>query len=485
MMLSLTEQRYARRLVLLFVGGWGVSAAFCLPARAADEGRSKRDRPNVVYVFSDEHRWQSMSFTEMPQVKTPNMDRLAAQGFAFTHCISNYPVCTPYRAMLMTGRWPFQDGMIDNEIPLNPNQATLGKVFKAAGYYTGYIGKWHLGGTRAEPFGFDDSLIWTGTNNHWKSSYHPAAGPAVVAKGYNATLMTDQALRFIGNNKQRPFFLMLSLNPPHMNFSDAPEEYKALYPDEKSLPRRPNDTTNAGTRAKAGLGGLGGDRWDEYRGYYAHITAIDRELGRIMKELDELGLGRDTILVYTSDHGSMLGSHGEGGKRQPYAESIRVPFLVRWPEAIRPGTKSDVLFGTIDIMPSLCGLAGLAIPKTCMGRDFSPTMLGRKGPEPASQFIMHISKEHASGGEGHPAPLFRGVVTERYTYAVCPDRPWILFDNRQDPYEMHNLIDDPATAQIRKELRAMLAEWLMKAQDPFKIPGEGVPATQPTSGTTR
>jgi arylsulfatase A-like enzyme len=481
MMLNQSECRFGRFLPRHATAALALVLSSASPSlvRGAEVGRSGPARPNVIYVFSDEHRWQSMSFTEMPQVKTPNMDRLAAQGFTFTHCISNYPVCTPHRAILMTGRWPFQTGLIDNNIPLSSNEVTLGKVFKAAGYHTGYIGKWHLGGIRAESFGFDESLIWTGTNNHWKSSYHPAGRPPVVAKGYNATLMTDQALEFIEGSRQRPFFLMLSLNPPHMNFKDAPDPYKALYPDVNSLPRRPNDATKACGTTRPTLHGLGGDTWEEYRGYHAHVSAVDAELGRIMKKLDALGLTENTILVYSSDHGSMLGSHGVGGKRQPYEESIRVPFIIRWPAAIRPETKSDVLFGTIDIMPTLCGLAGLAIPKTCEGQDFSPWLRGNRGPRPVSQFIMHISKKNASGGDKHPAPLFRGVVTERFTYAVFPDRPACLFDNRKDPYQMHNLAGVPGRALLQDRLNATLAQWLKKAQDPFQLPRGSEVTTKP------
>jgi len=446
-------------------GGWHflclLSVAFSATACSADA-----KKPNVVYVFSDEHRWQSMSFTELPQVQTPNLQKLADQGCRFTHCISNYPVCSPYRAILMTGRWPYQQGVIDNNIPLGPKEMTIGKAFQSAGYATGYIGKWHLGGKRAEPFGFDHSLIWTGTNNHQRSAYHPADGPPVKVKGYNATLMTDQALEFIGRNQDHPFFLMLSWNPPHADFTDAPESFQKLYPEENSLPRRPN--LEAGT--ERGTGPLNAPSWKAWRGYHAHISAIDAEMARIMKKLDELNLAEDTILVYSSDHGSMLGSHGVGSKRQPFEESIRVPFLIRWPKSIPAKKRSDVLFGAIDIMPTLCSLAGVPIPKTCMGQDFSPTMRGQKGPDPKSQFIMHISKKHASRGDKHPAPLFRGVTTGRYTYAVYPDRPWCLFDNDKDPYQTRNLIEAPANADVRGRLRTILKDYLAQAKDPFVLP---------------
>ncbi|HPO16509.1 MAG TPA: sulfatase [Candidatus Hydrogenedentes bacterium] len=445
----------------------GVAALTALGASAHAQSPRK---PNVIYAFSDEHRWQSMACSEMPQLHTPVMDRMAKEGATFTHCISNYPVCTPYRAILMTGRWPYQTGMIDNNIQLSDALPTLGKTFKSAGYKTGYVGKWHLGGVRAESFGFDTSLIWTDENIHWDHGrYHPRDGKPVQPKGYNATLMTDQALQFIRNNKDNPFFLMLSLHPPHSNFLDPPPEKKALYP-EGSLPWRGNvpEEIQKGKADDAKIWGK--NTWPYYQGYHAHISAIDDELGRLLATLSELGLNENTIVVYTSDHGSMMGSHGLGSKRQPYEESIRVPFFIRGPGIIPPGTRCDALFGAIDILPTLCSLAGLSAPPGCGGQDFSPWMLGKTGPAPDAQLIMHISKKNASGGENHPAPLFRGLRTPRYTYAVYPDKPWCLFDNQEDPLQLKNLIDDPEFAKIRKDLNAQLIEALKNAEDPFTVP---------------
>ncbi|NOY83058.1 MAG: sulfatase [Kiritimatiellaeota bacterium] len=430
--------------------------------------------PNIVFAFSDEHRWQSMSFTELPQVHTPNMARLAAEGAHFTHCISNYPVCSPCRAIMMTGRWPYRQkmrdaapGMIDNAYALSPAQVTLGHVFRQAGYRTGYVGKWHMGGTRAEPFGFDDSMIWTHTNNHWQSRYHPSGGgPAMETKGYNATLMTDQALEFIDRNRDRPFFLMLSWNPPHSDFLDAPEDKQLLYRNAGTLPYRPNvQTTN---RAGANSRRVS-RRWAVYRGYHAHVSAVDAELGRLLDRLDEWKLAENTVVVYTSDHGSMLGSHNVGGKRQPYEESIRVPFLVRWPRRTPAGRRLEALFGAIDIFPTLCALAGIEPPAACDGQDFSGWLSSGRGPSPESQFIMHIAKEHASGGLRHPAPLFRGVTAGRWTYAHYPGRPWCLFDNRKDPYQLENRIDDATLSAVRLRLRGMLDQWLRRADDPIRL----------------
>ncbi|HOF39006.1 MAG TPA: sulfatase [Candidatus Hydrogenedentes bacterium] len=458
-----------RDFIAQLTGGLALAGISC--ARAAAPARPSR--PNVIYLFSDEHRWQSMSFTEMAEVHTPHMAALAAQGVEFTQAISNYPVCSPHRAILMTGRWPYQQGVIDNNIALDPGQPTLGKVFQSAGYRTGYIGKWHLGGTRAEPFGFETSLIWTGTGTHYdKAEYHPANGEPVRPRGYNATLMTGQAIEFIrqSNAARQPFFLMLSWNPPHSTFTDAPEDKKALYP-EGSLPWRPN-VRPARDAAPADPPDIAlRNDWPNYQGYHAHITAIDEELGRILAVVDELGLARNTIVVYTSDHGSMFGSHGVGSKRQPYEESIRVPFLIRWPGVISPGRRSEALFGSIDIMPTLCALAGLDIPPTCAGQDFSLILTRGSGPDPDAQFIMHIAKENASGGNKHPAPLFRGVRTKTHTFAVKPDGSGVLFDNRRDPFQLNNLFSEPGAAALRGQLEALTRRFLESAQDPFEMPG--------------
>jgi len=432
---------------------------------------ASRANPNVIFVFSDEHRYQSMGHTEMPALKTPTMDRMAADGFSFRQCVSNYPVCSPYRAMVMTGKWPYQTGVIDNGIALSPEEGTVGKAFQAAGYRTGYIGKWHLEGTRAEPFGFDTSLIWEGTNNHYDvSEYYPASGYPVKPKGYNATLMTDQALNFIEENKAHPFFLMLSINPPHSKFTDAPPEKRALYP-EGSLPYRPN----YGQADAPGETIFGQNGWPHYEGYHAHISAVDDELKRILDALEAAGIAEDTIVVYSSDHGSMHGSHGVGSKRQPYEESLRIPLIVYSPGRFPAGGASDVLIGAIDMVPTLCGLARIEPPTGCVGVDYSPYVRGSDYSgllpvSPDSQFIMHIAKDNASGGDEHPAPIFRGVRTTRYTYAVGEEGDLCLFDNVADPYQLKNLIDNPEYAALREELRTRLARWLKRAGDPFVPP---------------
>lgn len=444
----------------------GCTGSLLVPAAARG---ARPERPNIIFCFSDEHRYQSMSFTEMPELHTPHMARMAREGTQFSHCISNYPVCSPYRGILLSGRWPYRTGVTDNGIPLSQDTYAIGRCFRDAGYRTAYIGRWHLGGTRAEPFGFDHSLIWERDNYHWDTAiYHPATGDPVQPKGYNATLKTDQALEYIRahavHDHPDPFFMILSLNPPHYVFTDAPEDKKALYP-EGSLPYRPNvDLSNRDPEVVLYQNGS-----PFYEGYHAHISAIDDELGRLMAVLESLDLARNTILIYSSDHGSQQGSHGVGSKRQPYEESIRVPFLAWQPGVLSAGQTVDALFGAIDIYPTLCGLAGIAPPAHCDGQDFSPWLRGDSGPDPDSQFLMHIAKDNASLGAAHPAPIFRGIRTRRYTYAHGPDAYHALFDNAADPYQLRNVVAEPGHAERVREFADRTKRWCEVAGDPYRV----------------
>jgi arylsulfatase A-like enzyme len=432
------------------------AAAGALVLSGCRTGSGATRRPNVVYAFADEHRWQSLGFTETPTLRTPHLARLAEGGTSFTYAISNYPVCSPQRAIVMSGRWPWEQGVIDNGVPLAPTAPTLGTLFRDAGWATAYVGKWHLGGVRAEPFGFEHSLIWTDDNEHWdRSYYHPKDEEPVRSRGYNATGMTDQALAFIRTPRDRPFFLMLSWNPPHANMLDAPAEKLALYP-AGSLPQRRNGRP---------FDDPASDEWHRFQGYHAHVSAIDDEVGRLVAALDEAGIANDTLLVYTSDHGSMLGAQGVWGKRQPYEESIRVPFLARWPGVVPAGRAVPALFGAIDVLPTLCGLAGVPVSSVARGRDYAPWLRGDTGPDPEAQLVMHLAKKAATGGEGHPAPLFHGLRTRRFTYAARADAPWILFDDERDPFQLTNLVAAPEARETLAAMRRLLADLRRTAGD--------------------
>jgi len=427
-------------------------------------------KPNVLYVFSDEHRACSMPGEPFNEAYTPHLESFARQGVTFRNCISNYPVCSPYRAMLLTGRWPYQTGIIDNALQLRPEEVSLGETFRRAGYRTGYVGKWHLSpGDEGGQFiakgparqGFEDWHVWSRTNQHFDQSFtfDPETGRKIQPKGYNCTLMTDEGIDFIERHKSEPWMLMISWNPPHPNFLDAPADWKKRY-EPQALRFRPNTTADVTIALRR-----------SFQGYYGHISAVDAEFGRLLKKLDETGQADNTIVIYTSDHGDMMGSHGFGGKRLPWEESCRVPFLLRYPGVVAPGSSLAGLFSTIDIYPTLCGIAGLQAPSHCVGRDLSAAMRGKAARLPESSFLMHIQKINATGGEDNPAPLFRGVRTDRHSYAVADDGRWCLYDNREDPFQVHNLIDEPARAGLVRDLDGLVLDWLKTAGDPFPYEG--------------
>lgn len=442
-------------------------------AQATPDQSMSRKRPNIVYVFSDEHRWQSMPFTEMPEVVAPNMTKLAQQGTRFDNCCATSPVCTPYRGVLLTGQWPHQSGVISNDTFLDGDvigqkSPTIAHMFNEAGYKTGYVGKWHLKNETCQHAGFDTFKHWLYGDNHWETEVRdiPSGESFKTVTGYNAVGMTDQAIDFVNENADgdQPFMLMLSLNPPHWRWDDSPEEFYNLYPDE-NLPYRPNVEDKQKNSEKM---------HEFYRHYHGHISAVDRELGRMMDALDQAGIAEDTILIYSSDHGSSFGSNGVYNKGNPYDESVRVPFIVRWSGKIPVGAIADHNLGTIDLVPTFCGLAGFEAPEHCGGQDFSKAFLGQPGgPDPESQFLVinnfkrNYYRSRLMDDERSAFNPFRAVRGKRYTYAVDRFGDWFLYDNKADPFQLKNLANDPAYAKVREQMAADLDAWIAKAEDPF------------------
>jgi arylsulfatase A-like enzyme len=272
----------------------------------------------------------------------------------------------------------------------------------------------------------------------------------VLDEGYDADVQTDLAIEFIKRYRDEPFCLFVSWGPPHAPYRAVPQCYLDMYPpDEIAL--RPN--------------AQGADR-AAIAGYYAHITAIDRDVGRLMAALDRLGLTEDTIVVFSSDHGDMLWSQGRVKKQQPYEESIRIPLIVRWPGKVPAGEVSDLPMGVVDHAPTLLGLAGMPVPDEMNGLDLSNVLRGRSGERPRSAFIA----EYVSFGQSSLYQPWRGVRTPRHTYARWLQGGAILYDNQQDPYQLHNLILDPSYASVRQELEAELQGWLARLDDPFLDP---------------
>ena len=413
-------------------------------------------RPNLLYIFADQMRGMDMHCAGNTQLYTPNLDRLAEQGMRLTHAYANTPVCTASRAMLLTGLYPAANRVVANDLPLSTELPSLGEMFRSAGYRTGYIGKWHLDGVPRSKWtppgprrhGFEYWAAYNCSHDYFRADkYYRDLPVAIRMEGYEPEVQTNLALDFLATVDERPFCLMLSWGPPHDPYPLVPEVFKDQY-DPTTITLRPNVSA---VHADAAPLARDWETRETIANYYAAITALDYQLGRILDFLDETGLAGDTIVVFTSDHGDMLWSHGRMKKQQPWEESIHIPFLIRWPNEIQAGTTSDALFGMIDHLPTLLSLCSIEASARLQGTDLAPTLLGLEQTPPSSLFLMDMVRMD----ESHMQNLdeWRGLRTRRYTYARWVDgRPWLLYDNENDPYQLINLVDDLEYASVQRAL---------------------------------
>ena len=454
-----------------------VSASVALPFPAKASKKPVSKRPNVLYVFSDQHRAVSLPGEPFSEAIAPAFARFRHENLSMDACISNYPLCVPHRAILVSGLYSPQSRIMQNGNTLEPVVSGLGEAFQRAGYHTGYVGKWHLyhGENEFVPkgpyrFGFEDWHAWANTNKHHDGiTFDPETGQRVVMPGYQPTRMTDQAIEFLNKQKgaEKPWLLVLSWNPPHPPY-DPPAEERDRY-SSPSLRLRPNvrlpTPADKLVRPYPQLESIDTLRTAE-QGYYGGISAVDKEFARLLKTLEDNGMAEDTIVVYTSDHGDMMGSHGHMAKQMPHEESCRVPFFVRLPHAKGHARSSDELFASVDIYPTLCGLAGVSIPKHCSGQDFSGFMRG-DSKSPSAEMVFLMNEQGPDTRQEIDVPTYRGVRTRTHTYAVQLDGRWCLYDNTADPYQMKNLVRDPANKALIEKFDAALIAWSKSTGDSF------------------
>lgn len=422
-------------------------------------------RPNVVFVFADQWRAQATGYAGDPNVITPHLDTLARESLNFTQAVSGCPVCAPYRASLMTGQYATTHGVFLNDVGLRTDGVKLAEAFAAAGYDTANIGKWHLNGEgRAAPIpparrlGFRHWKTLECSHDYHHSPYHDGDATTLSYwEGYDATAQTEAAADFIRQrSRDRPFLLVLSWGPPHTPYHTAPKRFQELY-DPARLILRPNVPAENVQETREALAG-----------YYAHCSALDQCVGRLREVLGEEGLVNDTVLVFTSDHGDMLGSQGETQKQRPWDESVRVPFLLYAPglPGFRPGS-TDAAIDAPDIMPTLLSLCDLPIPPSVQGKDFSPTLRGNPVPDGDEALLMCPHPFGQWSAVRHGGREYRGLRSRHHTYVRTLDGPWLLYDNAVDPYQRSNRVQDPAWADLLRDLDARLHQRLRAINDPF------------------
>ena len=389
-------------------------------------------------------------------VKTPNLDKFAKESVEWTRCYSTHPLCTPNRSAIMTGRWPWETGMNTNNLMLPPHEKCMAHPFADKGHKTCYIGKWHMDGTAKPGFvppgwrrrGFQTFIGFNRGHEYMNSKTFSDDGKKLQGwKGhYEPQKQTELAIDFIKKNKKHPFFCFLSWGPPHTPYAAHPKNFSY---NPRSIKLRPNVPKSDHAKATKTLSN-----------YYAHCTALDDLFGKLMKELDSLGLKNNTIVVFTADHGDMHLSHNLLYKQHPQEESWHVPLIMRLPGSGKSGIKVDAPISSADLMPTLLPLCGLNTPSTCTGKDKSEAIFS-----PNSK----LKQESIYGGK---EDVWRGVIKGDYKLVVekpkkGKETPTMLYNLKTDPYEMKNLVDDSKFKRKKKELLQELAAWKKKTKDPF------------------
>jgi arylsulfatase A-like enzyme len=389
------------------------------------------ERPDILFLMADQIREDALGVAGNTWIRTPNLDRLARGGVHFSNAYTPQALCTPARSALMTGVYPHTSGLdhnlykVDNafklpEFKLEPNLPTL---LREAGYRTGYIGKWHLG--EANPGLFD---YWNGYNSllsHWVGKKYESA--------YRSDVETDDAARFMEENRARPFALFVSYYPPHTPY-DPPKKYSDMY---------------------AGR---------EHAEYYGAVTAVDADIGRVLDKLKALGLEDKTFVSFTADHGETFGQRaGSQNKTVCYEESARIPLLMRWPGHIPSGVTYQGGVTSLDLMPSILTAAGIKLPRRLEGHSrLEDIRAGRTGwTEPV--FLENITQKDV---EGKPS-IERAVRTGRWKLILRDHPKCELYDLETDPAERQDLFaSQPAKV---KELARLIERWGEKLKDPVAV----------------
>ena len=431
-------------------------------------------RPNVLWIFSDQHRAAAIGCAGDPNLRTPNMDRLAREGVRFANAYSNNPLCSPFRACLFTGQYCTTHGVISNHRPLLPDRPLLAKVMRAAGYHTSYMGKWHIsGGCFGHHFvspyfrpGWDDWLGWENANAHYDFEYAVGPSPRIHrVSQYMADWLTDRTIEWLrARPKGPPWFHVVSIEAPHPP-NVAPDEYMDRWRD-RPLTLRANVPADHPQRA---------DFERRLRAYYAQIENLDDNIGRMLAALEERCELDNTIVFYFSDHGDLIGSHGRMHKSRPEQESVNIPLIVRHPGRVPARGESSALMGGIDLMPSLLGLLGIDVPESVQGCDLSGVLRGRR--EDGTDCV-YIQYEHCIYPE-RPERVWRALRRGRWAYTrTLLDGPTQLFDLEADPHELSNLIGTPRHAAVQASLDERMRGVAASIGDAFFERSEQRPAAE-------
>lgn len=472
------------------------------------------DRPNIVFMFTDDHACRAISAYDSAVNKTPNIDRLAEGGMIFRNSFVTNSICGPSRAVILTGKHSHINGFRKNDDRFDGAQVTFPKLLRQAGYRTGLIGKWHL---QSDPMGFDHWEILPGQGHYYNPDFVTSAGKHQES-GYVTDIITDKSLKWISENRDKPFMLMMQHKAPHREWMPGPD-HLALY-DDVRIPEPPNlfdDYATRGSAARdqdmsiartmnltsdnkvweldpnrrkksiwhynigrmseeqmarwntayeprnrefidADLSGQELVRWKYQRymkDYLRCIASVDDSVGRVLDYLKEVGLEKNTVVIYSSDQGFYLGEHGWFDKRFMYEESMRTPLLIKWPGTVAAGSACDSLVQNLDYAQTFLEIAGVARPEGTQGASLVPLLRGER-PEWRDSLYYHYYEGEDSW---HRVAKHEGIRTDRYKlihfYTLGY---WELYDLKEDPREMNNLYGDASHQKLVAELKTQLKE---------------------------
>jgi len=451
-----------RREFLRAMGGSIAAMSFgrrlaAAPNEPAASGKPSR-RPNFLFIYTDDQRWDAMSVVQkeqgerarFPWFKTPNMDRLAAEGMRFRNAFVVNSLCSPSRACFLTSQYSHLNGVANNHTPFPVENVTHATLLRAAGYTTGYFGKWHMDQQKGPRPGFDFSAGQIAHGRYQDCPFEVNGNPTPT-KGWVDDVVTDYAIQFIKENKAKPFSMVVGFKSPHDPRQPA-ERNKNLFAGEEPRPAenadcRPPYLSEAKQRAQ---GQRPGTNFENIRNYFRCIAGVDDNLGRLLAALDEQGVAENTMVIYCSDNGYYLGEHGLGDKRSAYDESLRIPLLARYPKLGVKGKVVDEMALNIDLAPTLLDFAGVPVPATMQGRSWRPLLEGKLASWRKAFFYEYF---YEKGMERTPSVL--AVRTETAKLIKYPGHDdWTeLFDLKADPFEKKNLARDPAHKDLLEQMQ--------------------------------
>ena len=466
-------------------------------------------QPNILFLFTDDHALNALSAYGGPLAQiapTPNLDRIANEGMLFKHCLVSNSICAPSRAVILTGKYSHLNGQLTNREVFDGSQQTVSKLLQRAGYQTAIVGKWHL---KSTPTGFDHFEVLKGQGQY----YNPMLitnGKNVKHTGYTTDIITDQALKWLKQrDTKKPFFLMTQHKAPHGRWEPALRHLKTFekikIPEPTTLFDYYSGRSAASANHKMGIAedmgpsrlmfrysskftseqfkifdgyfrprneafeklnlqGRDRTRWNYQRyikNYLRCVKAVDENVGRMLKYIDENALAKNTVIIYSSDQGFWLGEHGWFDKRWMYEESLHTPLLIRWPGRVKPGSTNANLVSNLDFAQTFLDIAGAVQPSDMQGRSISPIL---RGQTPKGWRKTHYYHYYEAGGHG--VPIHYGVTDGRYKLIRFPDSKldtWEFFDLKTDPQELESRYTDKDYIQkinaLKEELTRLRSQY--------------------------